>query len=85
MLGASASASAAPSPSCQNIFLEPLAWMRGVEDASVVEKKLCCPKCETKVGHFNWSGSVLLRRVGHAVVLRAVREGGRHAVRYLAS
>ena len=57
MLGASASASAAPSPSCQNIFLEPLAWMRGVEDASVVEKKLCCPKCETKVGHFNWSGS----------------------------
>jgi dual specificity phosphatase 12 len=31
--------------------------MRGVEDASVVEKKLCCPKCETKVGHFNWSGS----------------------------
>ena len=29
--------------------------------------------------------AVLLRRVGHAVVLRAVREGGRHAVRYLAS
>lgn len=43
------------SSTCQNIFLQPLAWMRGVEDGGV-EGKLCCPRCDVKVGHFNWSG-----------------------------
>ena len=28
---------------CQNIFLEPLAWMQGIEQGTV-EGKLCCPK-----------------------------------------
>ena len=42
---------------CQNIFLQPLAWMKGIEDdVHVVEGKLCCPRCDVKVGAFNWSG-----------------------------
>jgi dual specificity phosphatase 12 len=41
---------------CQHIFLEPLAWMKGVEEGPV-EGKLCCPKCDVKLGLFNWVGS----------------------------
>ena len=40
---------------CRNVFLEPLAWMKGVEEGPT-EGKLCCPKCDAKVGHFNWVG-----------------------------
>lgn len=40
---------------CRNIFLEPLAWMKGVEEGPT-EGKLCCPKCDAKLGHFNWVG-----------------------------
>jgi len=40
---------------CQHVFLEPLAWMKGVEEGPV-EGKLCCPKCDAKLGHFNWVG-----------------------------
>ena len=41
---------------CQNLFVQPIAWMRGVEDGSSTEGKLCCPKCEQKIGAFNWAG-----------------------------
>jgi len=27
-----------------------------VEDGSSTEGKLCCPKCEQKIGAFNWAG-----------------------------
>ena len=52
---ARAAGESAVSSTCQNVFLQPLAWMRGVEDGGV-EGKLCCPRCDVKVGHFNWSG-----------------------------
>ena len=42
-------------PPCQNMFLEPMAWMDGIEQGAV-EGKVCCPKCDVKVGAFNWSG-----------------------------
>ena len=29
--------------------------MKGVEEGPT-EGKLCCPKCDAKVGHFNWVG-----------------------------
>jgi len=41
---------------CQNLFTQPIAWMRGVEDGVSTEGKLSCPKCEVKIGAFNWSG-----------------------------
>ena len=40
---------------CRNIFLEPLAWMKGVEEGPT-EGKLCCPKCDAKLGQFSWVG-----------------------------
>ena len=40
---------------CNNVFLSAgLEWMG---DMSVFEGKLACPKCGTKVGHWNWSGA----------------------------
>ena len=48
-------ASRGGSKPCGCVFLHPLAWMRGVEEGPV-EGKLLCPKCDAKVGHFNWSG-----------------------------
>ncbi|KAL7550511.1 hypothetical protein ACHAWF_013750 [Thalassiosira exigua] len=41
--------------SCQNHFIaQPLQWMNGCSD---VEGKLHCPKCNTKVGHYSWTGA----------------------------
>ena len=41
--------------SCQNHFLaQPLPWMNGCDD---VEGKFHCPKCDTKVGHYSWTGA----------------------------
>jgi hypothetical protein len=45
----------ADAPPCQNVFLEPLAWMDGIEEG-MNEGKLCCPRCDVKVGYYNWSG-----------------------------
>lgn len=41
---------------CQSIFLNsvPL-WVAA--DMSVNEGKIACPKCDAKVGHWNWSGA----------------------------
>ncbi|KAL7452474.1 hypothetical protein ACHAWC_004193 [Mediolabrus comicus] len=40
---------------CQNLFIaEPLPWMHG---CSEMEGKLHCPKCNTKVGHYCWTGA----------------------------
>lgn len=41
---------------CQNLFTQPIAWMQGVEDGVSTEGKLSCPRCEVKIGAFNWSG-----------------------------
>ena len=40
---------------CQNLCLsDPLPWMNGCND---MEGKLHCPKCNTKVGHYSWTGA----------------------------
>mmetsp|Transcript_8232 Transcript_8232/g.20248 ORF Transcript_8232/g.20248 Transcript_8232/m.20248 type:complete len:429 (+) Transcript_8232:170-1456(+) len=41
--------------SCQNHFIaEPLSWMN---ECGGLEGKLHCPKCNTKVGHYSWTGA----------------------------
>lgn len=40
---------------CQNLFIaQPLSWMYGCGE---MEGKLHCPKCQTKVGHYAWTGA----------------------------
>ena len=40
---------------CQNLFIaDPLPWMNGCNE---MEGKLHCPKCQTKVGHYSWTGA----------------------------
>lgn len=41
--------------SCQqSIFVEPINWMKNSIDQT--SGKLCCPKCFTKLGSYNWAG-----------------------------
>ncbi|XP_019084391.1 PREDICTED: probable inactive dual specificity protein phosphatase-like At4g18593 [Camelina sativa] len=42
---------------CTSIFVEPLSWMNEAMEDDVSEGKLLCPKCQAKVGSFDWSGS----------------------------
>lgn len=42
--------------SCQSIFLESVPPEMAT-DTSMNEGKIACPKCGTKVGHWNWSGA----------------------------
>ncbi|KAL5720254.1 hypothetical protein ACHQM5_012933 [Ranunculus cassubicifolius] len=42
-------------PECSSIFVEPLRWMKTVEEGAL-EGKLFCPHCEARLGYFNWSG-----------------------------
>ncbi|KAF0684865.1 Aste57867_23210 [Aphanomyces stellatus] len=45
----------APPTSCGSLFLEPLPWMQGTQgDAD--QGKLTCPRCNSKLGLFNWFG-----------------------------
>ncbi|KAI9209360.1 protein-tyrosine phosphatase-like protein [Polychytrium aggregatum] len=41
---------------CNLFFIEPMEWIHGLDDGSV-EGKIQCPKCESKLGSYNWSGS----------------------------
>ncbi|VVB13152.1 unnamed protein product [Arabis nemorensis] len=41
---------------CTSVFVEPLSWMNQVEE-DLSEGKLLCPKCKTRLGSFDWSGS----------------------------
>ncbi|EGD75506.1 hypothetical protein PTSG_06578 [Salpingoeca rosetta] len=41
---------------CSSVFAEPMAWMNEVVDG-VVEGKITCPKCQYRLGSFNWSGA----------------------------
>jgi hypothetical protein len=44
------------SASCQSFFLQGgLSWMTNVNET--VEGKFGCPKCDTKIGTWNWSGA----------------------------
>ncbi|XP_047947899.1 dual specificity protein phosphatase 12-like [Salvia hispanica] len=40
---------------CSSIFVEPLRWMKTVEEGGL-EGKLTCAHCEARLGYFNWSG-----------------------------
>ncbi|XP_031474089.1 uncharacterized protein LOC116246373 [Nymphaea colorata] len=40
---------------CSSIFIEPLKWMKAVEDGAM-EGKLSCIHCQSRLGYFNWSG-----------------------------
>ncbi|XP_058080094.1 uncharacterized protein LOC131228220 [Magnolia sinica] len=40
---------------CSSIFVEPLRWMKTVEEGAL-EGKLLCAHCEARLGYFNWSG-----------------------------
>lgn len=40
---------------CTSVFVEPLRWMKSVEEGAL-EGKLWCTHCEGRLGYFNWSG-----------------------------
>lgn len=40
---------------CSSIFVEPLKWMKEVEEGAI-EGKLLCIHCDARLGYFNWSG-----------------------------
>ncbi|CAO2822279.1 unnamed protein product [Amaranthus hypochondriacus] len=40
---------------CSSIFIEPLKWMKAVEEGAI-EGKLSCVHCDARLGYFNWSG-----------------------------
>ncbi|XP_047321676.1 dual specificity protein phosphatase 12-like isoform X2 [Impatiens glandulifera] len=40
---------------CSSVFVEPLRWMKLVEEGAL-EGKLFCNHCEARLGCFNWSG-----------------------------
>ncbi|KAF9994679.1 dual specificity phosphatase 12 [Entomortierella chlamydospora] len=41
------------STTCQSYFIEPVEWIQGLHG---LEGKVSCPKCDSKLGTFNWSG-----------------------------
>ncbi|KAI8322268.1 dual specificity protein phosphatase 12 [Martensiomyces pterosporus] len=41
---------------CSSLFVEPMEWMDGVSDG-LVENKIVCPKCQAKLGAYNWAGA----------------------------
>lgn len=43
-------------PCLQMFFIEPMQWMNGVLDEE--HGKLHCPKCNTKIGGFNWNEGI---------------------------
>ncbi|PKI50833.1 dual specificity protein phosphatase 12-like [Punica granatum] len=40
---------------CSSVFVEPLRWMKSVEEGAM-EGKLSCAHCDARLGYFNWSG-----------------------------
>src|SRR5690554_6802729 len=38
---------------CQSYFIEPVEW---IQDLHGLEGKISCPKCDSKLGTFKWSG-----------------------------
>ncbi|KAF9416960.1 dual specificity phosphatase 12 [Podila epigama] len=43
----------AAATSCQSYFIEPVEWIQQLHS---LEGKISCPKCDSKLGTFNWSG-----------------------------
>ncbi|XP_022085266.1 dual specificity protein phosphatase 12-like isoform X2 [Acanthaster planci] len=44
-----------PSASCTSLFVEPVKWMEPLMIGRL-DGKLSCPKCNARLGSFNWSG-----------------------------
>eukprot|EP00041_Stephanoeca_diplocostata_P020713 m.468757 g.468757 ORF g.468757 m.468757 type:complete len:352 (-) comp21647_c1_seq1:164-1219(-) len=42
---------------CSSLFIEPMEWMTELVEAGGLQGKLCCPKCKSRWGTYNWSGS----------------------------
>ncbi|KAF1859104.1 hypothetical protein Lal_00000930 [Lupinus albus] len=40
---------------CSSVFIEPLRWMKAVEEGAL-EGKLSCTQCDARLGYFNWTG-----------------------------
>ncbi|XP_020213162.1 dual specificity protein phosphatase 12 [Cajanus cajan] len=40
---------------CSSIFIEPLKWMKAVEEGAL-EGKLSCAHCDARLGYFTWAG-----------------------------
>ncbi|CAL0332852.1 unnamed protein product [Lupinus luteus] len=40
---------------CSSVFIEPLRWMKAVEEGEL-EGKLLCAQCDARLGYFNWTG-----------------------------
>ncbi|KAJ2779926.1 tyrosine protein phosphatase yvh1 [Coemansia javaensis] len=41
---------------CSSLFVEPMDWMAGVGEGAV-ENLITCPKCQAKLGSYNWAGA----------------------------
>ncbi|XP_054770573.2 dual specificity protein phosphatase 12-like [Lytechinus pictus] len=41
---------------CTSVFVEPVSWMESFL-MNVLEGKISCPKCDSRLGSFNWSGA----------------------------
>ncbi|KAJ1990582.1 tyrosine protein phosphatase yvh1 [Coemansia sp. RSA 1358] len=41
---------------CSSLFVEPMEWMDGISDG-LIENKIACPKCQAKLGSYNWAGA----------------------------
>lgn len=39
---------------CSSYFIEPMQWMEGLIDE--LQGRIDCPKCQCKLGSYNWSG-----------------------------
>ncbi|EPS41497.1 hypothetical protein H072_4648 [Dactylellina haptotyla CBS 200.50] len=50
------STSSSPQAGCQHIFVEPIVWMKPELEKGLLEGKLECPKCSSKVGSYAWQG-----------------------------
>lgn len=51
------SASSTLAPTCMQYHVEPVGWMKKELCKGELEGKLCCPKCEAKLGSYRWQGN----------------------------
>lgn len=53
-----ATASVAGVGTCSSLIIEPMEWIDGLADGHV-EGKIVCPKCNSKLGSYKWSGGYM--------------------------
>ncbi|KAL1928982.1 hypothetical protein VTP01DRAFT_2041 [Rhizomucor pusillus] len=47
---------AASNNQCSSYFIEPMEWIASLQDG-LVEGRIDCPKCYSKLGQYNWAGA----------------------------